>query len=109
MWRPAGFENRPAESDHRRPDGDIPSLFLLPCDGLRRLKEALSDTGFSLAREKRLALFFISRTVQADRAHRRRSKRPKDAVDERETVVNCCLIPIARELDSLGIPNQPQM
>jgi len=67
VWRPAGFENRPAESDHRRPDGDILSL----SPSLRRpsaLKEALLDTGFSLAREKRLALFFISRTVQADRA-----------------------------------------
>ena len=96
VLRPAGFENRPAESDHRRPDGDIPSLFHLPCDGLRRLKEALPDTSFSLAREKRLALFFTSRTVQVDRARRRWSKRPKDAVDEHETVVNCCLTWIKR-------------
>ena len=96
MWRPAGFENRPAESDHRRPDRDIPSLFPLSCDGLRRLKEALPDTGFCLAREKRLALFFTSSTVQADHARRRRSKRPKDAVDEHETVANCCLIWIKR-------------
>jgi len=55
----AGFENRPAESVI---DGqmEIFSAFSLPCDGLRPLKEALPDTGFSLAREKRLALFFIS-------------------------------------------------
>jgi len=26
-----------------------------------------------------------------------------------EEPINCHLIPIARELDSLGIPNQPQM
>jgi len=74
--RPAGFENRPAESVI---DGQM-EIFSAFSPSLRRPsapQRSAPDTGFSLAREKRLALFFISRTVQADRAHRRRSKRPK--------------------------------